>query len=211
DLDLEFRLFRMEVKNGGGDVQFGIQKSDVPGLRTLGIRASTLIPFLKAIGSGGQLESLGVYEWKQKYHDTVVLESFPNVEALTITAILSPFLAHEPKILEAYLIKLASQVPHSPKILKIEICLEISVKPRRICGADIGETVKGCLKKSCPSLEVLIDPARQEWRFCPVGGEGKSDTFRAVKMGRLHAPAVYCPSKDLFVHEQGSQAAIALE
>ncbi|KAG9048671.1 hypothetical protein FS837_012299 [Tulasnella sp. UAMH 9824] len=136
ELDLEFRLFKMEVKNGGNDVQFGIQKSDVPSLRTLGIRASTIMPLLTAIGPG-QLETLNIYEWKWQHHNMLVssfshlaetsqkirklclsmrwtlnlcfwgfdfgqvLKLFPNLESLTITAILSPLLAEEPKRLDA--------------------------------------------------------------------------------------------------------------
>lgn len=135
DLDLEFRLFKMEVKNGG-DIQFGIQKSDVPSLRTLGIRASTVVPLLTAI-AGGQLETLYIYEWKLQYHNTLVAslsqlaetsqkirklyvsmrwtfnlsfwgfdfgqvpELFPNLESLTITAILTPLLTQQPKHLDA--------------------------------------------------------------------------------------------------------------
>lgn len=74
-LDLDFLFFRMEV-NKGGEIQFGIQKSDVPRLRTLGTHASTVVPLFEAI-DGGQLDSLTIYYWKKEYHDSLV-SSFSN-------------------------------------------------------------------------------------------------------------------------------------
>ncbi|KAG8954550.1 hypothetical protein FRC00_005819 [Tulasnella sp. 408] len=77
DLELDFWLFRISMGvNEGRDIQFGIRKSDVPRLRTLGTHASTIVPLLEVIDDG-QLDSLTIYYWKQEYHDSLV-SSFSN-------------------------------------------------------------------------------------------------------------------------------------
>ncbi|KAG8924512.1 hypothetical protein FRC01_011407 [Tulasnella sp. 417] len=235
NLDLEFKLFRMKVAKSG-NFRFGIQKSDVPSLRTLGTRASTVVPLLKAI-AGDQLESLTISSWKQRYHNSLVsslanlvqtsqnirrlrvsmlwtvnegwgfdfgevLELFPNTESLVITVFLSLALAQKPQRLDADLHRIASQIPHSSKILKIEISLEVPSRPRKILVAHIPEEVKLILKRSCPSLEAFIDPAGQEWRFFPIEGGGSSGTFRVVKMGQLHAGDLYFATGDWYFPKQ---------
>ncbi|KAG9022119.1 hypothetical protein FS837_006745, partial [Tulasnella sp. UAMH 9824] len=109
DLDLDFWLSRVEAKNDG-DIQLGIQKADVPRLRTLGTHASTVVPLLEAI-DGDRVVSLTIYDWKQEYHKSMgfdlgqALELFPNIESLRITGLLSLNLDGRPDILVGYINK----------------------------------------------------------------------------------------------------------
>ncbi|KAG8971596.1 hypothetical protein FRC05_010942 [Tulasnella sp. 425] len=228
NLELNYFLLKMGAAHGR-QTPIGIQSSDIAGLRTLKAEAYTIASILPVAGeeleslviqswdgnngkflatsfsnftaATGRIRKLhlSVRWYSYSGSDLPALESFPNIESFRITGVLESPLFLQPKLVDAFFEKVASQITNSPNLNKLEMSFEFEFQsePDLDLLGDVSEELRLNLKSSCPSLKWLIDPAEQEWVFLPTEKGSGGNAFRVMKVGQLYHDYAHFRSGDL--------------